>query len=49
MNLNELVAEIDVFISLGKNVKTLRPERNFVELDVSHIDHGIYFMNVTIN
>jgi hypothetical protein len=41
--------EIDVFIPLGKNEKTLKPEKNFVELDVSHLDHGIYFMNVTIN
>ena len=32
-----------------KNEKTLKPEKNFVELDVSHLDHGIYFMNVTIN
>ena len=49
MNSNELVVEIDVFIPLGKNEKTLKPEKNFIELDVSHLDHGIYFMNVTIN
>jgi hypothetical protein len=41
--------EIDVFIPFGKNEKTLKPENNFVELDVSHLDHGIYFMNITIN
>ena len=41
--------EIDVFIPFGKNEKTLKPENNFVELDVSHVDHGIYFMNITIN
>jgi len=41
--------EIDVFIPFGKNEKTLKPENNFVELDVSHLDHVIYFMNVTIN
>jgi hypothetical protein len=49
MNSNELVVEIDVFIPLGKNKKTLKPEKNFVELDLSHLDHEIYFMNVTIN
>ncbi len=42
MNSNELVGKIDVFIPLGQNVKTLRLEKNFIQLDVSHLDHGIY-------
>ena len=42
INSNELVGKIDVFIPLGQNVKTLRLEKNFIQLDVSHLDHGIY-------
>lgn len=49
INSSERVEKIVIFNPLGQKVKTLRTEKNFIELDISDIEHGIYFMNITIN